>query len=58
MRRTNSKEVKNAVRSYILECIPEGMTVKEVHENFINTYFKTENEKRYFNNNERKYQLQ
>ena len=54
MRKTNSKEVKNAVRSYILECIPEGMTVKEVHENFINTYFKTENEKRYFNNNERK----
>lgn len=48
MRRTNSKEVKNAVRSYILECVPEGKTVKEVHENFINTYFKTENEKKIF----------
>ena len=54
MLKTNSKEVKQAVRGYILECIPEGMTIKEVHKNFINTYFKTENEKRYFNNNEKK----
>lgn len=53
-RKTNSKEVNQAVRSYILKCIPEGMTVKEVHENFINTYFKTKSEKRYFNNNEKK----
>ena len=54
MRKTNSKEVKKAVRSYILECIDEDLTIKDVHTNFINSYFKTENEKRYFNNNEKK----
>lgn len=52
MRKTNSKEVKLAVRNYILECVPEDMTIKEVYENFKNTYYKTENEKRYFNYNE------
>lgn len=52
MLRTNNKEVKQAVRNYILECIPEGITITDVHKNFINSYFKTENEKRYFNNNE------
>lgn len=49
MRKTNSKEVKQAVRNYIMECIPEEMTLAEVHQDFINTYYKTENEKRYFN---------
>ena len=49
MRKTNSKEVKAAVRKYITECIPEGMTLAEVHQDFINTYYKTDNEKRYFN---------
>ena len=52
MRKTNSKEVKLAVRNYILECVPEDMTIKEVYENFKNTYYKTDNEKRYFNYNE------
>lgn len=53
MRRTNSKEVKKAVRNYIMECIPEKMNISEVYENFINSYFKTENEKKYFNSNEK-----
>lgn len=53
MRKTNSKEVKQAVRNYIMECIPEEMTLTEVHQDFINTYYKTENEKRYFNYIER-----
>lgn len=54
MRKTNCKEVKAAVKNYIMECIPEGLTVKEVHEEFTNTYFKTENEKAYFHYNEEK----
>ena len=53
-RKTNSKEVKEAVRNYIMECVPEGMTVKEVHEDFLESYFKTEYQKRYYNYNERK----
>lgn len=53
-RKTNSKEVKEEVRKYILECIEEGLTIQEVYKNFIDSYFKTETEKRYFNNNERK----
>lgn len=48
MRKTNCKEVKAAVRSYIMECIPEGMTIQEVHQNFIKTYYNTDDEKRYF----------
>lgn len=49
MRKTNSKEVKAAVRNYIMECIPEGMTIQDVYNDFINSYYKTDNEKAYFN---------
>ena len=53
MRKTNSKEVKAAVRKYISECIEEGLTTKDVYDNFKRTYFATENQKKYFSNNER-----
>lgn len=36
MRKTNSKEVKQAVRNYIAEC--EECTLKEIKERFLNEY--------------------
>ena len=36
MRRTNSKEVKTAVRNYLVEC--EDMTLVEIKEKFLNEY--------------------
>jgi hypothetical protein len=36
MRKTNSKEVKAAVRDYIVEC--EECTLKEIKERFLNEY--------------------
>lgn len=54
MKKTNSKEVKEAVRKYIIECIEPELSAKQVYSIFLEAYYKTDNQKRYFNYNERK----
>ena len=54
MKKTNSKEVKKLVREYIFECIEDNLTIQDVYKIFIDSYYKTDNQKRYFQYNERK----